>query len=219
MVTPEEIETKIKEALYTFDEEVVSKTFKELVDAGADPITVINKATGVLKEIGDKYEKGELFLAHLVAAGVAAKKAIDEHITPLIKAAGKERREAVGRVVIGTVAGDIHDIGKNIVASMLFADGFEVIDLGKDVPVEEFVKAVKEHKPNILGMSALLSTSVPMQKEVIEALKREGVREKIKVIVGGAPVTADWAEEIGADGYAPDAVEAVKVARKLVSKE
>jgi len=217
-MTPEEVEKKLKEALYSFDEEVVEKTFKEVINAGVDPITVINKATAALKEIGDKYEKGELFLAHLVAAGVAAKKAIDEHVIPLLKEKGAEGRETLGKVVIGTVQGDIHDIGKNIVASMLFAEGFEVIDLGKDVPVEEFVKAVKEQGANILGMSALLSTTVPVQKEVIEALKKEGIREEVKVMVGGAPVTADWAEEIGADGYAPDATEAVKVAKKLVGK-
>ena len=118
--------------------------------------------------------------------------------------------------MIGTVAGDIHDIGKTIVAAMLTANGFEVIDLGVDVSVETFVEKVREIQPHILALSALLTTSMPMQKEVIEALKKAGLRHRVKVMIGGLPVTSKWAEEIGADGYAANAAEAVEVAKKLV---
>ncbi|MEM4649401.1 MAG: cobalamin-dependent protein [Candidatus Bathyarchaeia archaeon] len=117
---------------------------------------------------------------------------------------------------MGTVQGDIHDIGKNIVAAMLFAAGFEVYDLGKDVPAEEFAKKAKELNANIVGASALLSTTLPVQKEIIEALKAMGIRDKVKTIFGGAPCTAEWVEEIGGDGYAENAIEAVKVAKRLI---
>jgi len=211
---PELVET-IREALLTFESEKLTEVVKKSIEEGSDPLEIVNAITVALGEVGEKFEKGEIFLVHLVMAGEATKNVISKYLEPLLKKAGTER-EVAGRVVIGTVAGDIHDIGKSIVASMLFSSGFDVIDLGKDVPVEEFVKAVKEHDPDIVGMSALLSTTLPVQKEVIEALKKNNLRGKVKVIVGGAPATAEWAEEIGADGYAEDAVEAVSVAKKLV---
>jgi 5-methyltetrahydrofolate--homocysteine methyltransferase len=126
--------------------------------------------------------------------------------------------KTVGSIVIGTVEGDIHDIGKSIVVSLLTAAGFKVYDLGIDVSVEKFVKAVKELKPDILGLSALLTVTTPRQRDVIEALKKEGVRDQVLVIVGGGSVTQEWANEIGADGYAPDGVEASKLAKRLVEK-
>jgi methylmalonyl-CoA mutase cobalamin-binding domain/chain len=150
-----------------------------------------------------------------VAAAEAAKGAIDEVLQPEISRRREERR-GLGVVVLGTVEGDIHDIGKNLVAAMLFAGGFEVIDLGKDVPTEEFIKKAKEVKADIVGASALLTTTIPMQREIIKALAKEGIRDKVKVIVGGAPVTQEWADEIGADGYGADAVEAVKLAKNLL---
>ncbi|HIE22643.1 MAG TPA: cobalamin-binding protein [Candidatus Korarchaeota archaeon] len=159
-----------------------------------------------------------MFLVQLIVAGEASKSVTSKYLEPLIKETGG-RRETLGRVLIGTVAGDIHEIGKNIVASMLTAAGFEVIDLGTDVPVEKFVEAVKKYEPDILGLSALLTTTMHVQKEVIEALKKADLRKKVKVIVGGSPVTKDWAEEIGADGYAENTVEAVKLAKKLVGAE
>jgi len=211
-----ELVETIREALLTFESEKLTEVVKKSLEEGSDPLEIINAITVALGEVGEKFEKGEVFLVHLVTAGEATKNAISEYLEPLLKKAGA-KREVAGRVVIGTVAGDIHDIGKSIVASLLFSAGFDVIDLGKDVPVEEFLKAVKEHNPDIVGLSALLSTTLPMQKEVIEALKKNNLR--VKVIVGGAPVTAEWAEEIGADGYAEDAVEAVKVAKKLIGEK
>jgi corrinoid protein of di/trimethylamine methyltransferase len=209
-----ELAQTIKDALLTFEQEKLEETVIKRLQYGGNPLEIVDAITAALTEVGDLFQKGELFLPHLVMAGEAVKSVISNRLEPLLKTTGAERKTA-GRIVIGTVAGDIHDIGKSIVASMLFSAGFDVIDLGKDVPVDEFIRAVKEHNPDIVAMSALLSTTLPMQKEVIEAMKKNGLRDKVKVIVGGAPATAEWAEEIGADSYAEDAVEAVKVAKKL----
>jgi corrinoid protein of di/trimethylamine methyltransferase len=208
----------LRSALLSFDEEKFMEAVKKSLEANINPLEIINVITDALQEIGRKFEEGEIFLVHLVTAGEMVKKAVSEYIEPSLKKARMERKP-LGKIVIGTVAGDIHDIGKNIVATLLFSAGFEVIDLGKDVPVEEFIKAVKEHKPDVLGLSALLTTTMPVQKEVIEALKKNGVRDKVKVIVGGAPVTAQWAEQIGADGYAENGVAAVKLVKKLLKIE
>ncbi|MEM1515460.1 MAG: corrinoid protein [Candidatus Bathyarchaeia archaeon] len=209
---------ELRFALLSFEEERFFEAIKRLLEKKVSPLEIINALTKALEEVGRRFEEGEIFLVHLVMAGEMVKKAVSEYLEPLLKEARTERK-TLGRVVIGTVAGDIHDIGKNIVAAMLFSAGFEVIDLGKDVPVEEFIRAVREYNPDILGLSALLSTTLPVQKEIIEALKKNGLRDRVKVIVGGAPVTAEWAEQIGADGYGEDAVEAVKVAKRLLRVE
>jgi len=212
------VEETIKEALMSFEPEKLTEAVKKSLDEGFDPLKIINALTIALGEIGNKFERGELFLVHLVMAGEAAKKVVSEQLEPLLRKV-KAERKTIGRIVIGTVQGDIHDIGKNIVAAMLFAAGFEVIDLGKDVPVEKFIKAVEEYKPEILAMSALMSTTMSMQKAVIESLKENNLRDKVKVIVGGAPVTTEWAEEIGADGYAGDAIQAVKISKQLIKSK
>jgi dimethylamine corrinoid protein len=188
---------------------------RNLINDGFSATEVVNALTDVLKEVGGKFENGELFLVHLVTAGDIAKRATTEVLEPLLKTTVGERK-VLGKIVIGTVAGDIHDIGKNIVAVMFFSAGFNVFDIGKDVPVEEFVTKVKETDADIVAMSALLTTTLPAQREVIEALKKAGLREKVKVLVGGAPATAKWAEEIGADGYGEDPIEAVRVAKRLL---
>ncbi len=205
----------LRERLLTFDADKFIELVKSSLEKGFSPKELIDALTQVLKEVGKKFESGELFLVHLVAAGEMAKKATNEVLEPLLRATGRER-ETLGKVVIGTVAGDIHDIGKNIVAVMLYSAGFEIIDLGKDVPVEEFVNKVKETHADIIAMSALLTTTLPVQREVIEALRKSGLRNKVKVVVGGAPATAKWAEEIGADGYGEDPMEAIKVAKQLL---
>lgn len=210
-------EEKVKEALYTFDAEKISEVTRELIDKGVNPTDVINAFGRVLKEIGDRYERGELFLVELVAAGEGARKAISEFVEPKLKQLGV-KRETIGKVVLGTVEGDIHDIGKNIVAAVLSSAGFEVVDLGKDVPTGKFVETVKEQKPEILGLSALMTTTMIKQKEVIEALRKEDIRDRVKVIVGGAPTSEEWAKEIGADAYGADAVDSVKVCKSLVGK-
>lgn len=207
--------SNLREQLLTYDSDKFVVTVRKMVDQGNDPLDVVNALTEVLKEIGRKFENGEIFLVHLVAAGEAARRATAEVLEPLIKK-GSEKRQALGKILIGTVAGDIHDIGKNIVAMMLFTAGFEVHDVGKDIATEDFVKKTRELNPDIVALSALLTTTLPVQREVIEALKKAGLREKTKVLVGGAPATAKWAEEAGADGYGEDAMEAVRVAKNLM---
>lgn len=206
----------LKDQLLAFDSDKFVETVKKAVEQGHDPLDIVNALTEVLKEIGREFENGEIFLVHLVGAGDAARRATVEVLEPLIKkTSGK--RETLGKVLIGTVAGDIHDIGKNIVSMMLFTAGFEVYDIGKDIPTDEFVKKTQELNADIVALSALLTTTLPAQREVIEALKKAGLRQKVKVLVGGAPATAKWAEEAGADGYGEDAIEAVKVAKKLLN--
>jgi len=205
----------LRDQLSTFDADKFVEVVKKLVDQGHNPIEVVNALTQVLQEVGKKFESGEIFLVHLVVAGDAARRATAEVLEPLIKK-GSEKRETLGKVLIGTVAGDIHDIGKNIVAMMLFTAGFEVYDIGKDIQAEEFVKKTRDYNADIVALSALLTTTLPVQREVIEALKKAGLREKVKVLVGGAPATAKWAEEAGADGYGEDAIEAVTIAKKLM---
>lgn len=205
----------LKDQLFAFDSDKFVETVKKAVEQGHDPLEIVNALTEVLKEIGKKFENGEIFLVHLVAAGDAARRATGEVLEPLIKKRS-ERRQTLGKVLIGTVAGDIHDIGKNIVAMMLFTAGFEVYDIGKDIPAEEFVRKATELSADIIALSALLTTTLPAQHDVIEALEKAGLRDKVKVLVGGAPATAKWAEEAGADGYGEDAIEAVKIAKKLL---
>jgi len=216
MSEKEKIFEEISEAIQSFEEEKVLNAVKKALSLGVDPSEIIEKGIAKgLRIVGDKYERGELFLMHLVAAAEPAQKAVKELLEPEIKKKAGERK-SLGKVVIGTVQGDIHDIGKNIVAAMLFAAGFDVIDLGKDVPAEEFAKKAKEVGANIVGASALLSTTLPVQKEIVEALKAMGIRDKVKTIFGGAPCTPEWVEEIGGDGYAENAIEAVKVAKRLI---
>jgi len=213
-------EAKLEElvdAILTFDSDKVMDATNKAVNAGIDPLKIIEDGlTKGLRVVGKKFEDGELFLMHLVAAAETSKKALNEILEPRIVKA-KAERKSFGKIVIGTVAGDIHDIGKNIVASMLFAAGFEVHDLGKDVPVNEFIKKEKEVKANIVASSALLSTTLPVQHEIVKALVAEGLRDKVKVIVGGAPVTEEWVKEIGADGFGENAVEAVNVTKKVLN--
>ncbi|HKZ94274.1 MAG TPA: cobalamin-dependent protein [Candidatus Bathyarchaeia archaeon] len=206
----------LRAELLAFDADKFVETVRKMITEGNDPIQVVNALTEVLKEIGKEFENGEIFLVHLVVAGDAARRATVEVLEPLIKkSSGK--RQALGKVLIGTVAGDIHDIGKNIVAMMLFTAGFEVHDIGKDISTEDFVQKTRELNPDIVALSALLTTTLPIQCEVIEALKKADLRKKVKVLVGGAPATAKWAEEAGADGYGEDAIEAVRIAKKLLN--
>lgn len=185
------------------------------MEEGLSGLEILNK--GLLpgmQMIGEQFRSGEIFLPEVLFAGKAMKGAM-----ALLKPAfQKEGAPARGKVAIGTVKDDIHDIGKNLVIMMLEGNGWEVTDLGIDVPAEQFCSAVRENDLDILGLSALLTTTEPRLKEVIDALKAEGLREKVKVMVGGAIVTQDFADEIGADGYAGDAVEVVELADRLLNK-
>ncbi len=198
------------------DYEAALTATKRIIEERIDPIEAIEHGIAIgLKKIGDDYEKGEVFLPELIMAANIAQKALKALLEQLPK--GAEYR-GHGRVVIGTVEGDIHDIGKNIVVAMLRANGFDVVDLGVDVSAQRFVDSVKELKPDILGMSALLTTTILKQREVIESLKRESMRSNVKVIIGGVPVTEEWVEKINADDLGKDAIDAVQKIKKLLEK-
>jgi corrinoid protein of di/trimethylamine methyltransferase len=185
------------------------------LDARLSPTDILDKGfVKGIEEVGDLFGKGEFFLPELVQGAEAMKAAVAVLQPELDKS--KEGRKIAGRAVAGTVAGDIHEIGKTIVCSMLSAAGFEVYDAGCDVAVETFVEQIKERKPDLLLLSALLTTTMPNQQKTIQALKDAGLRDGVKVMIGGAPTTRAWADEIGADGYAEDAIEAVAAAKKLV---
>jgi len=208
---------EVANAVQAFDPDKVMEATKKALAAGIDPAVIIEQGLAKgLRIVGKKFEDGELFLMHLVAAAEPAQKAIRELVEPEIKKR-KGERKSLGKVVLGTVAGDIHDIGKNIVGAMLIAAGFDVHDIGKDMPTEHFVNKAKEINTDIVGASALLSTSLPMQHEIVKACEAEGIRNKVKLMFGGAPVTEEWVREIGGDGYAENAVEAVKAAKKLLN--
>jgi 5-methyltetrahydrofolate--homocysteine methyltransferase len=184
----------------------IKQIAEKSVDAGILPRDAISKGLGRGMEIvGKKFEAGEYFLSELIMAGETMKGAM-EVLEPHLIA---EKSSKTGVIAVGTVVGDIHDIGKNIVIAMLRSTGLIVHDLGVDVPVDTFVQKVKELKPNVLGLSALLLSTMPGMREVVKALEKEGLRKQVKVIVGGNPVTQEYADEIGADAYGKDAMEAI----------
>lgn len=184
--------------------------------AGAQPMDLISGSmVPAMNEVGRLFESEEYFVPELLLAGRAMKSAL-ELLKPLLSAAGQKLST---RVVIGTVKGDMHDIGKNIVASMFEGSGFEVFDLGTDVPPEKFVAAVEERKPQLVCLSSLLTVTMPAMKTTIETLEHAGLRAQVKIMVGGAPVTSQYAREIGADGYSENASGAVTVARQLLAGE
>jgi len=194
------------------DVEEVKKTVAEKLESGVDPLTMVDGLSKMLEEVGERYERGEFFLSELIMAGYLASEVSSLLKPHLIRA----ERRVPGKVIVGTVKGDIHDIGKNIVIMMLGASGFEVIDLGVDVSAERFIEAVRNVKPDVLGMSALLTSTMNEMKVVIDSLKESGLRDKVKVVVGGRPITREFASEIGADGYSEDSVEAIKVVKELL---
>jgi len=206
----------LRKAVLDLDVDRVRAAAEEAVRLEIDPIEAIDDglAKGV-RTIGDRFAAGEAFLTELVMAGEAMKAGV-EVLRPVILQR-KLQRKSTGIVVIGTVHGDIHDIGKNIVAVMLEAAGFEVNDLGVDVPSGSFVDKTKESKAHIVAMSALLTVTTPEQKSTVQALEKAGIRKNVKVAVGGAAVTPEWAREIGAEGYSDNAVDAVELFKKMVA--
>jgi corrinoid protein of di/trimethylamine methyltransferase len=189
---------------------------RDAIGAGLEPMAIIND--GLLpgmRIVGEKYSSGEYFLPNLIVSANGMKQAM-QLLEPELRARQQTLKSA-GTVVIGTVKGDIHEIGKSLVATMLSAHGFTVHDLGVDVPIDKFVATAEATGATLVGLSALLTTTMGVQRHVIAALKAAGLRDKVKVMVGGAPVSQRWAQEIGADGYAEDAVGAVKLATKLAA--
>lgn len=206
----------LKRAVLEYDGEGAADWARKAVEEKMDPLEALDALTGAIRQVGEGFGKGELWLPDLVGAADAMKKAmpiVEEEISRL----GREYR-TLGVVVIGTVRGDLHDIGKTMVATMLTAEGFTVHDLGIDVGAEEFVAGTKKHKADIVAMSALLTTTAPEQRKVIEMLVAQGLRDKVKVMVGGGAITEAFAESVGADGYDPTAPGAAKLARKLLGK-
>ncbi|MEM4187790.1 MAG: corrinoid protein [Candidatus Hadarchaeum sp.] len=214
----EEILKELREGVLNYDEERVKRAAKQALDNGIDPYVAITEGlTPAIREIGEKFERMEIFLPQLTIAAKAMEAGVAVLEPALDKAQGQKVKQ--GKVVIGTVQGDIHSIGKNIVATMLKAAGFEVIDLGVDVAVDKFIEAAERANADIIAASALMSFTKVMQRDLVEYMKSVGARGKYKLMVGGGPVNEEWAREIGADGYAEDAIKAVKVAKELVEKK
>ncbi|HWQ53409.1 MAG TPA: corrinoid protein [Bryobacteraceae bacterium] len=206
---------RLYDAILDGDAKTATAVTKEALAEGVNPLDLVtNHMVPAMDEVGKRFECEEYFVPELLISARAMKGAL-ELIRPLLAAQGSE---PVARVAIGTVKGDLHDIGKNLVASMLEGGGFEVIDLGADVSPDKFVAAVKERGANLICLSALLTVTMPAMKTTIEALTNAGVRGKIKIMVGGAPVTPQYATEIGADGYGENAISAVSLARQLVAQ-
>jgi trimethylamine corrinoid protein len=206
----------LRKAIFEYNNNLASASAIAAVKKGIDPLEAMKVMTVAIREIGDAFGKGELWLPDLVGASDAMQAA-----TPVLEEEMKRRgahRQSLGTVVAGTVFGDIHSIGKTMVTTLLTAAGFHVEDLGVNVKAEAFVEAIQKHSGDLLAMSALMTTTMTEQEKVIETLKREGIRERVKVMIGGAAVTDEFAEEIGADGYDPTAPGAVELARELLGK-
>ena len=211
----EELFQAMSQSIIDGDSDVAAALARQSIDMGLDPLEAINQ--GFVKGVnfvGQQFSCGDMFLPELVMAGEAMKTAINV-LEPEMTKRGTER-QVYGKVVLATVQGDIHDIGKTLVGTMLAAYGFQVYDLGVDVAIPKIVEKAREVGANIVALSALLTTTMVRQRDVIEALEDVGLRDKVKVMVGGAPVTQEWVQQIGADGYSEDAVGAVNLAKKLL---
>lgn len=206
---------RISEELQKGNSKEVSRLTQEALDAGIPPAKILKEGLiAGMDVVGERFRKDELYIPEVLVAARAMHGGMDV-LRPKLVETGVQ---LTGKVVLGTVKGDLHDIGKNLVGMMMEGVGFQVIDLGIDVPPEKFVEAVKSNSAQLLGLSALLTTTMPRMKEVIQSLIAAGVRNKVKVMVGGAPLTEKFAKEIGADGYAPDAASAVDMAKSLLMR-
>jgi len=204
----------LAEGIIKGDENVVEAEVNKALSEGAKARDILVKGLiGGMGVVGERFKTGEMFLPEVLMSASAMHEGLDI-VKPLLAKAGQK---AIGRVVIGTVEGDIHDIGKRIVRFLLEGNGYEVIDLGVDVKAEAFAQAIGEHKPDILGMSAMLTTTMINMGKTIDLLKEKGLREKIRIVVGGAPVNEEFAKSIGADGYAPEAGSAVELVKKTIT--
>jgi len=209
----EEMYKKLAQSVIDGESEDAVELAKQALEQGLDPLACISKGlTKGIQDVGELFAKGEYYLPELII-GADAMKAGLEILEPAL--VGDQQREVVGTVVIGTVEGDLHEIGKTLVGTMLTANGFKVIDIGVDKPAAEFVEVIKENDATIVGASALLTTTMLQQQKLIEAIEEAGLREQVKVMVGGAPVTQSYADQIGADGFAVDAISAVNIAFRL----
>jgi len=211
-----EIIGNLKRAVIEYDGQSAANWAKKAVEEKVEPLKMLAALTEAIRQVGDRFGKGELWLPDLVGAADAMQAAM-----PLVEAElGRigAKRESLGVVVVGTVFGDIHDIGKSMVCTLLTAGGFEVHDLGVNVRAEEFMAGIDKFNADVIAMSALLTMTAPEQRKVVEGLKERGIRERVKVMVGGGAITADFARSIGADGYDPTAPGAVGLAKKLLGR-
>jgi methanogenic corrinoid protein MtbC1 len=214
MSIQEDILNRIRDSIVNLDIEGVKHACKDALGAGLEPYRLVQSLGSGMEIVGQKYEKQEYFLADLMMAGEAMKEGM-AILNPHFKI---ESMSPLARVVLGTVRGDLHDIGKNIVRMFLEAAGFEVSDLGVDVSADVFVDAVRDYKPHILGMSALLTTTMPEMRTVIEEIERARARNKVKIIIGGAPVSSEYGKDIGADGTGSDAVHGVNLCKTWMNR-
>lgn len=205
---------ELQELIITGQKDKVAAAVQTLLDSGKAPMEIINDGlTAGMNVVGVKFKAGDMFIPEVMISAHAMKEGMDI-LKPLVS--GESSSLSAKKAVVGTVEGDIHTIGKSIVAMLLESSGFEIIDIGVDVTAAKFVEAVKKEQPVILGMSAMLTTTMSRMKDVIEALKAAGLKDNTRVMVGGAPITQEFADSIGADGYAPDASSAVEKAKTLV---
>jgi len=205
--------SNLREAILAGDAAAAVSAARQALAEGADPVLLISQGISpAMAEVGRLFEEGEYFVPELLMAARATKE-IFQILRPMLAQTGTKPK---GHIVLGTVQGDLHDIGKNLVAAMLEGGGFEVTDLGVDVPPEKFIAAVKDKQAQIVGLSALLTTTLPAMKTTVEAFRTAGMRERVKIMIGGAPVTKGYADSIGADGYGENAVASVDLARRLV---
>ena len=208
----------IQQAIIDLEEDKTAELTQEAIDKDLNPLVILQEGlTEGVRTVGDKFGRGEVFLPELAMSADCMKAGV-ELVEPLLDEMDLGDEDTAGKVVIGTVDEDIHNIGKNILITMLKANGFDVIDLGVEIPNEDFVEAVKDEDPDILGMSALMTMTMDHQEEVIDLLEEEGVRDDVKVMVGGAPTSEEWRDEIGADGYADNADAAVQEAIELLAE-
>jgi len=204
---------QIKDAVITRQRAEIEGLVTRAIEEGIEPKSIIDQGLiSAMDVIGKQFSDSEIFVPEMLVSALTMKLGLDR-VKPLLKS---EESEPKGTIIVGTVKGDIHDIGKNIVKMMLEGAGFEVFDLGVDLTVEKLIEQIKAIKPDILGLSALLTTTMPEMKRAIQELEAKGLKEKVKVMVGGAPLSSSFAEEIGADGYGADAAEAVVLARQLI---
>lgn len=203
----------LRDSLVNLDSGKVKENVKSALGTGIEPLEIVNSLADGMRKVGERYEAGEYFLPELMVAGEIMKEAM-VIVTPYLK--NLERLQRMGKVVFGTVEGDLHDIGKNIVKTMLIGAGFEVVDLGADVSAKNFVESVRNERPNIVAMSALLTSTMDKMKEVVDELKREGLRKGVKILIGGAPIDEEFAGRMGADAHGKDAIDAVRKAKILV---
>jgi len=204
---------EIAEKIIAGKADEVRSLVKEAIDEGQDVSKILNEGlVAGMSVVGEKFKKNEFYVPEVLIAARAMKAGM-QLLNPILL---EKNIKGVGTMVLGTVRGDLHDIGKNLVGMMLEGAGFEVIDLGVDVAAEKFIQAAKEKNANLVGLSALLTTTMLAMKDVTQAVEKEGLKGKVKVMIGGAPITQDYADEIGADGYAPDAASAVDTAKELL---